>query len=430
MNGVVKMAKVAVPCHRSHAVFEIPEENFLGAYLPHGEAAAVDPAAEVRRALAEPIGSPRLAELAKKAKSCVIICSDHTRPVPSKFIIPAMLEELRRGNSELDITLLIATGCHRGTTKQELEGKFGPDIVGREKIVVHDCDDKALLTEAGTLPSGGRLIVNRLAMECDLLVAEGFIEPHFFAGFSGGRKSVLPGIASRVTVLANHCAEFIESPYSRTGILENNPIHRDMLYAAERAKLAFIVNTVIDGEKRIVRAFAGDMKEAHRVGAEFCRRQARVEVPEADIVITSNGGYPLDMNVYQSVKGMTAAEAVCREGGVIVMVSGCSDGHGGESFYQALKAAASPDEILERVRKVPRDATTPDQWQYQIMARVLKRFKVVMYAPECDSAMLKDMMVEVAASPADALAKAFAYCGKDAKVAALPDGVSVIPVRK
>ena len=424
------MAKVAVPCHRSHAVFEIPDENFLGSFLPHGEAAAPDPAAEVRRALEAPIGSPRLAELAKHAKTCVVICSDHTRPVPSKFIIPAMLEELRRGNPDLDITLLIATGCHRGTTVAELEGKFGPEIVAKERIVVHDCDDSALLSEAGTLPSGGRLIVNKLAMDCDLLVAEGFIEPHFFAGFSGGRKSVLPGIASRVTVLANHCAEFIESPCARTGILENNPIHRDMVYAGRRAKLAFIVNTVIDGEKRIVRAFAGDMEEAHRVGAEFCRRQARVEVPEADVVITSNGGYPLDMNVYQSVKGMTAAEAVCREGGVIIMVSGCSDGHGGESFYKALKTASSPDEILERVRTVPRDATTPDQWQYQIMARVLKRFKVLMYAPECSSDMLKEMMVEPVASPEAALARAFAVCGKDAKVAVLPDGVSVIPVKK
>ncbi len=424
------MVKVSVPCHKYRAEFEIPEENYVGTFLPHGEAAAADPAAEVRRALAEPIASPRLAELAKKANNCVVICSDHTRPVPSKYIIPAMLEELRRGNPALDITLLVATGCHRGTTTEELTGKFGPEIVAREKIVVHDCDDEAMLVEAGTLPSGGRLIIDRRVMECDLVVAEGFIEPHFFAGFSGGRKSVLPGVASRVTVLANHCAEFIESPFSRTGILDNNPIHRDMVYAARQAKLAFIVNTVIDGEKRIIRAFAGDMEEAHKIGAEFCRRQAHIEVPEADIVITSNGGYPLDMNVYQSVKGMTAAEAVCREGGAIIMVSGCSDGHGGESFYRALKAASSPDEIIDRVKRVPRDATTPDQWQYQIMARVLKRFDVIMYAPECSAEMLKDMMVTPAASPADALAKAFARCGRSAKVAVLPDGVSVIPVKR
>ena len=421
------MIEVSVPCHRSQSVFAIPEANYLGTFTAHGEKCVADQRAEIQRALAAPLGSPRLSELAKAARTCVVICSDHTRPVPSRFIIPAMLEELHRGNPALDITLLVATGCHRGTTRQELEGKFGADIVNREKIVVHDCDDTANLTGAGILPSGGRLILNRLAMECDLLVAEGFIEPHFFAGFSGGRKSVLPGIASRETVLANHCAEFIESPYARTGTLENNPIHQDMLFAARQAKLAFIVNTVIDGEKRIIRAFAGNMEAAHLAGTEFCRRQAKVEVPLADIVITSNGGYPLDMNVYQSVKGMTAAESVCREGGVIIMVAGCSDGHGGDCFYQALKAAKSPQELLERVKKVPRDATTPDQWQYQILARVLSRFQVIMYAPECPQGMLRDMMLEPASSPAAALDRAFVLCGSEAKVAVLPDGVSVIP---
>ena len=158
------------------------------------------------------------------------------------------ISEIRAGSPDAEITILIATGLHRSTSRDELAAKFGEEIVSRERIVVHNCDDSANLVNLGKLPSGGNLIVNRLAVETDLLVSEGFIEPHFFAGFSGGRKSVLPGVASRVTVLANHCAEFIESPFARTGILENNPIHRDMLYAAERAKLAFIVNTVIDGE--------------------------------------------------------------------------------------------------------------------------------------------------------------------------------------
>ena len=422
------MVEISVPCHRSRARFEIPEANFLGEFKPHSAPPAPDPAAEVRRALAEPIASPRLAELARNARRCVVICSDHTRPVPSRHIIPAMLEELRRGNPSLDITLLIATGCHRATTPDELAAKFGAGIAARETIVIHDCRDDSMLVEAGRLPSGGRLIVNRLAAECDLLVAEGFIEPHFFAGFSGGRKSVLPGIASRETVLANHCAEFIDSPFARTGILDNNPIHRDMLHAAETVGLAFIVNTVIDGEKRIVRAFAGEMHAAHLAGVEFCRAQACVRVPRADIVITSNGGYPLDMNVYQSVKGMTAAEAVCRKGGAIVMVAGCSDGHGGESFYRALKNAASPEEILRSLAGRARSETVPDQWQYQILARILKRFKVIMYAPEIRREMLEEMMIDTAASPEEALAKAFRHAGSDAKVAALPDGVSVIPV--
>ena len=424
------MIEATVPCHKTHAVFHIPEANYLGSFAPVSEPAAADPAAEVRRALAYPIGSAPLSMLAKRAKNCVIICSDHTRPVPSRFIIPAMLEELRRGNSNIDVTLLIATGFHRGTSHAELVAKFGQEIVDREKIVVHDSRDDSTLKDAGILPSGGRLIINKLAMETDLLIAEGFIEPHFFAGFSGGRKSVLPGIASRETVLANHCSEFIADPHARTGILDGNPIHRDMVYAAKQAKLRFIVNTVIDAEKRIVRAFAGDLEQAHAAGVEFCRKQANIEVPEADIVITTNGGYPLDMNVYQSVKGMTAAEAVCRKGGVIIMAAGCSDGHGGESFYKALSEAASPEAILADALSHPRNATIPDQWQYQILARILKDFKVIMYAPECPQEMLRAMKLDTAVSPDEALEKAFAHCGKNAKVAVIPEGVSVIPVKK
>jgi len=424
------MIEAAVPCHKSRVTFRIPEENYLGTFTPSCEPAAADPAAEVRRALESPIASERLRRLAEKAKNCVIICSDHTRPVPSRHLIPAMLEEARRDNPAIDITLLIATGCHRGTTRDELVAKFGPEIVGKEKIVIHDCLDETMLQDAGVLPSGGRLILNRLALETDLLISEGFIEPHFFAGFSGGRKSVLPGIASRETVMANHCAEFIASPHARTGILTGNPIHRDMLFAARRAKLAFIVNTVIDAGKRIVRTFAGDPEQAHAAGVEFCRKQARIEVPESDIVITTNGGYPLDMNVYQSVKGMTAAEAVCRKGGVIIMAAGCCDGHGGAGFFEALSKAASPEEILAAVLARPRNATVPDQWQYQILARFLKDFKVVMYAPECPKELLRAMKLDAAATPDEALAKAFARCGKNAKVAVIPEGVSVIPVKK
>ena len=176
----------------------------------------------VKKALAEPIGSAKLCELAKGKNNIVIIASDHTRPVPSKIIIPAMLAELRKGNPEANITILIATGCHRGTTKEKLISKFGEEIVNGENIYVHDCDEREKLVCIGKLPSGGDCEINSIAIEADLLVAEGFIEPHFFAGFSGGRKSVLPGIAGRSTVLANHCSEFIDNDNARTGILEDN----------------------------------------------------------------------------------------------------------------------------------------------------------------------------------------------------------------
>lgn len=420
------MTRVEIPYHRTRLQLDIPEQELLGVYHSRLPEAVADENGEIERALRHPIGSQRLCDLAARSRRAVVICSDHTRPVPSKAIIPPLLAELRRKNPQIDITLLIATGFHRATTRAELAAKFGDEIVAREKIVVHDSGAPEQMVEIGRLPSGGRLLINRLAAECDLLVAEGFIEPHFFAGFSGGRKSVLPGIASRETVLANHCAEFIADPGARTGNLEGNPIHRDMISAARQAKLAFIVNVVIDSSKRVVKAFAGGCEAAHAAGVEFLNRYAGVEVPAADIVITSNGGYPLDMNVYQSVKGMTAAEAVCRPGGVIIMAASCIDGHGGESFYRTLARAASPEEILKYTAEVPRHATQPDQWEFQILARILSRYHVIVVTSDCDHQMLREMMLDPAATLPEAYARAREIAGSGAKVAVIPDGVSVI----
>lgn len=423
------MREICIPYGKTVLTGHVEEKNFLGSFHAALPEAARDEAAEVSGALDAPFASPGLEELASRVKDAVIIASDHTRPVPSRILMPQILARLRKGNPSIAITILIATGFHRATTEAELLDKFGPEIVRRERIVVHDSSDESGLVRIGTLPSGGDLIVNRLAAEASLLVAEGFIEPHFFAGFSGGRKSVLPGIASRRTVLANHCAEFISHPKARTGTLDGNPIHEDMLFAAKAAKLAFIVNVVINAEKRIVAAFAGDPVAAHRAGTEYLSRHARIEVPEADIVVTGNGGYPLDQNVYQSVKGMTAGEAVCREGGVIILCASCSDGHGGESFYRHL-AGGTPQQILDEVSCIPRDRTEPDQWEYQILARILVKHTVIVVTKDCDHRMLHAMHLLAASSIDEALAKAFELCGPDAKVAAIPDGVSVIARKK
>ena len=420
--------KISIPYHRGNMETELEDACVTGVYASRLPEPEVPEAEAVRRALDAPIGSERLEALAAGKKTALVITSDHTRPVPSRIIMPQILERLRRGQPDIAVTILLATGFHRATTREELVAKLGEEIVERERIVIHDSADKTMLVEAGTLPSGGKFIVNRLAMESDLVVAEGFIEPHFFAGFSGGRKSILPGIVSRETVLANHCAEFIASPYARTGNLENNPIHRDMLYAAETAKLAFIVNVVIGHDKKIVHAVAGHFEKAHLAGCEWLKRYCRISVPVSDIVITSNGGYPLDQNAYQAVKGMTAAEAVCRPGGVIVMVASCADGHGGESFYRSLAGAKSPRALLDKVRGVPRDRTEPDQWEFQILARILDRHTVIVVTRDCDHTMLRAMHMETAATLTEAVDAARRIAGKAAKIAVIPDGVSVIAV--
>ena len=417
---------ISIPYDRTRLEANVPDHRLLGVFEAPLPRPAPDAAAEVARALDEPIGSPPLEELARGARTATIILSDHTRPVPSKILVPPLLERLRRGNPDMQVTLLVATGFHRGTTRAELVEKLGERIVARERVVVHDSRDDSALEECGTLPSGGRLIVNRLALHTDLLLSEGFIEPHFFAGFSGGRKSVLPGVASRTTVLANHCAEFIADPHSRTGNLEGNPIHRDMLYAADRAKLAFVLNVVLGADRKIVKAFAGAHRAAHAAGCRFLGDACRVRVPTADIVVTSNGGHPLDQNVYQAVKGMTAGEAVCRDGGVIVLCASCRDGHGGQGFFDTLSSAPSPAALLERLSHVPRDATQPDQWEAQILARVLSRHRVILVTRDCDHAMLRAMGMEAASSLGEGLEKATAMTGPDAKIAVIPDGVSVL----
>ena len=250
-----------VPYAKGFVDINIPNQNIVGVLesKAHSYKAELSQEALVEHALDNPIGSQRLEELVKGKSNMVIITSDHTRPVPSKITMPILLRRIREANPSIDITILLATGFHRPTTHEEMVDKFGPEIVANEKIVNHISGDASQMTKIGVLPSGGDCIINKLAVETELLISEGFIEPHFFAGFSGGRKSVLPGIASEVTVMANHCAEFINSPYARTGIIENNPIHKDMVYAGRTAKLAFILNVVIDAEKHIINAFAGDV---------------------------------------------------------------------------------------------------------------------------------------------------------------------------
>ncbi|MBQ8260089.1 MAG: nickel-dependent lactate racemase [Clostridia bacterium] len=421
------MVEVKFPYGKNKLSYAFEESRFTGvlepsiaSYIPEAEGGEL-----ISRAMACPTGAPKLSELAKGKEKVVVIASDHTRPVPSKLIIPPMLAEIREGNPRADITILIATGCHRGTTADELVAKFGEEIVKNEKIYIHDCDERDMLVNIGTLPSGGECEINRLAAESDLLVSEGFIEPHFFAGFSGGRKSVLPGVAGRKTVLANHCSEFIDHPRARTGILEGNPIHADMLWAAKRAKLAYIVNVVLDAEKKVIYAVAGDPEAAHKQGTDFLFSLCGAKAVDADIVITTNGGYPLDQNMYQAVKGMTAAEATVRQGGVIIMLAESGDGIGGDHFYHQLADEPDISKTMHKFLSRGRDETVPDQWQTQILLRILGHASVI-YVSEMPDDVVKEMHMIPAHSIGEAIGIAENIVGDDARIAAIPDGVSVM----
>jgi len=384
-------------------------------------------AAIVAAAMESAIGSPKLKELAVGKKTCTVIISDHTRPVPSKDILPLMLKELREGNPDIDITLLVATGCHRLTTLDEIKQKVGNEIAEREHIVVHDCDNNNV--DIGVLPSGAHLIIDRLAVETELLVAEGFIEPHFFAGFSGGRKSVLPGVCARETVLGNHCGRFIDDQHARTGVLKDNPIHVDMVAAAEMAKLAYIVNVVIDEKHKTVAAFAGDPVKAHEAGVEFLRPYVEATVlgiDTADICITTNGGAPLDQNIYQCVKSMTAAEAATHDKGVVIICAECADGVGGEFFRRQLSECESAEKLYKKLTDTPQSETEPDAWQSQVMARVLMHRSVIFVTRPELKETVEQMKMTYASTADEAMKIAYGIAGAKARTIVIPNGISII----
>jgi lactate racemase len=421
---------IKLPYARRQISVDIEPDRLLAVLEPKPAVAADEPGRSeadiVRQALAEPVASPQLAELARSARRVLLITSDHTRPVPSAITLPLLLEEIRRHNPDVQVRILVATGYHRLTRSDELAGKFGASLCRRENILVHDCRDRSHLVCKGTLPSGGALWVNDLVDWSDLIVAEGFIEPHFFAGFSGGRKSILPGIAAAETVLANHCAAFIASPQARTGNLEDNPIHRDMLFASQAVGLAFILNVALDADKKITRAFAGHPDLAHRQGCAWVGEHATVRRRQADIVITSNGGYPLDQNIYQAVKGMTAGEACVRDNGAIIIAAACEDGPGGDDFYHWLADARSPGVVTERIHAIASQDTRPDQWEAQILARILGKCQVILVTDRCDPQIVKAMHLSHAPDLAAALAMARGRLGDQAGIVVIPDGVSVI----
>lgn len=421
------MALIKLPYGKKFQEAEIDDNKIQGILLSKLEEYKAPKTEDelVNIALDNPIGSKKLEDLAVGKEKVVILCSDHTRPVPSKIIIPKMLERIRKGNKDAKITLLIGTGCHRGTTKYELINKFGKEIVDNEDIYVHDCEDESMLVNVGKLPSGGDIIVNKIAAGADLLVSEGFIEPHFFAGYSGGRKSVFPGCCSRKTVMYNHNAEFINSPFARTGILENNPIHKDMVYAARKLNLIFICNVIINSEKKVIHCVAGDLEKAHESGTEWLKDFAGVDKKEADIVLTSNGGYPLDQNIYQAVKCMTAAEACVKEGGVIIVSSESSDGVGGDGFLKSFKEEPDENKMMEAFLNTPKEETIADQWQSQIFARVLLKSRVI-FISEVDDETVKNLHMIPAKNLEEAMKIAYSLTSDDASVTIIPDGVAVI----
>ena len=422
---------IPIPYYTSTLALHVEEENLKAVLTAkmHGFHAEKSQEQLVLDALEHPVGSPRLRTLAEGKRNIVIVTSDHTRAVPSKITLPLLLKEIRSGNPDADITILIATGLHRPTTEEEQRRMFGDEIVDHEKIAINNAFAPEQFVELCTLPSGAVFQVNRLAAECDLLVTEGFVEPHFFAGFSGGRKSILPGICSERTVNENHSYKAVSHPRSNSGMLKDNPIHADMLCAAKAVNVQFIFNVALDGEKKIVAAWAGDLEKAHEAGVAFIRQWSQCPVVTGDIVITSNGGYPLDQNLYQSPKAMATAEACAGEDGVIIMCCSCCDGMGGAHFGQLIQRG-TPEEIDRYLSSIPPEKTIPEQWCTQVCVRVLRKHPVILVTTFLNHDEVRKANMIPASTPDEALEIAYRLKGKQASVVVIPDGVSVLTVKE
>jgi nickel-dependent lactate racemase len=349
--------------------------------VPQHLPAADDELACVVEALRSPVAGPPLRQLVRSGETVAIAVCDGTRPQPREIVVPAILRELDGIVRMEDVVVLVATGTHRGNTDDELRAMLGDDVVRSVEVVNHDARDESALIWMGRFGADVPVWLNRRWVEADVRVVTGFTEPHFFAGFSGGPKLVAPGLAGLETTLVLHDAARIGHPNACWGMIEGNPVHDDVrAIAAGCGAVDFALDVVLNGEKRIARAFGGEVFAMHRAACGLAKETAMREVPRRfPVVVTSNAGFPLDQNLYQAVKGMSAAAQVVEPGGAIVCAAECRDGfpdHG--SFRQSLVGAASPQVLLDAIAS--RRETLPDQWQIQILAGIQSRARVVVHA--------------------------------------------------
>ncbi len=384
--------------------------------------------AAILRSLQYPIESPPLKDLVTHGNKVCIVHTDITRPTPNDRLLPVIIKELETaGINTRDIFLLNGLGTHRFQTETELKMMLGKNVKRHYHCIQHDARDDMNLTSLGTTSWGNPVRINRKYLEADVRILTGFIEPHFFAGFSGGPKAVLPALAGFESVWTNHSPSNIVHPAATWGTTRGNPIWEEMLEVALMTDPTFLVNIALNSERRITAVFAGNLIAAHAKGCEFVKKNTMVSVCEPyDIVITTNSGYPLDQNLYQSVKGMSAANRIVKTGGSIISVVACEDGvpkHGG--YFRLLRDAGSPDDLLRMVNTPGFKA--PDQWQVQIQAMIQKRADVYVYSDGLSDEEIQASLFIPSRDITATINLINARSGKTSSIAVLPEGPQTVP---
>ena len=424
--------KIDLPYGDSHITITVPDTATV--LTPAPSSPVIDADAAVLHALLDPIDSPPLAKLVRAGQRACIVVSDVTRPVPNSTILPPMLDILERnGIARDDITVLVGTGLHRGSRDDERRRFLGDHITDTYCIVDHDARDEASLVLMPLGTDGRGISFNKHYMQADLRIVTGFVEPHLFAGYSGGGKAVLPAIAGAAEIMANHDARMVGHPNATWCRTAGNPIFEQMRDAALITQPAFTLNVTLDERKRITGVFAGDLAAAHDAAIEQAARQALRPIPHLfDIVVVTNMGYPADLNLYQSVKAMSVAAQAVREGGAILLVAECREGLGGDEYVALMKSVASPHDLLARVESSTH-RTLHDQWQLQVQAMVQSRADVWLHSTldrlTVESAHLRH--AEDLEATLSALSAAIRLeHNRDATVCVMPYGQLTVPLKQ
>ncbi len=419
--------RVTLDYGRTGLPVELPDERVVGPLAIRPTAPLADPAGAVAAALAHPIGTPPLAEVARGCKNaCVLIC-DVTRPVPNRLLLPPILRTLEeQGLARGDILILVATGLHRPNEGAELEEMVGPEIMKHYRIENHHGKVLEEHDYLGTTPNGVPVYLDSRYVRADLKITTGLIEPHLMAGYSGGRKVICPGIAALETVKVWHGPKFLEHPKADCGFLDGNPVHEENTRIAQMAGCDFIVNVCLDGGRNVLWVGAGHMIDAWHEGVRFVENVVKVSVSEpCDVVVTSCAGYPLDTTFYQAVKGLTGALPIVKRGGTIVLAASLSEGVGSPEFQHLI--ADNPDLKVFKERILGKDYFVMDQWQLEELAKVVAKCKVKVVSDGLSAETLRKCHVEPAASVERAVADCLKEYGPRARVAVIPKGPYVLP---
>jgi len=418
----MELTEIELPCGECALTARIPTRNIACVLTRQDAKGLADEGQAITQSLRSPIESPPLRDLVKPTDKVVVIATDNTRPCPDDRILPPLLAELENKVPRENITIIVALGLHPPLNKTELAQKLGEDVVAGYNVFNHDVNDTVYI---GTTSRGTPVDINRRVIEADFRISTGFIEPHFFAGFSGGRKSIAPGVFSVRSAYHNHGYRMVEHPQARAGILKGNPLHEDLVEQAQMARLNFIVNVLLNKDREITHVVAGHPFKAHEKGCQIERKIAGVKVPQrADITVTTNSGAPLDLDLYQTCKGIDTASQVTRDGGIIIVASSCSAGIGPEAFLELHRSVDSPKEVI---RKIKREEPIGVQWENQILARTQLKHDIYLVS-SLDDSIVNDMMMTPVSTIEEGLEKAFSVLGDNAEVVVIPEGPLILPL--